>query len=396
VIHLFHYIMYGLGAYLSIYVIYTLVLILSNYILRGKDNVNREPRTHFAVMIPAHNEELLLERLLSSIAQLTYPRNMVKLFVVADNCSDATAAIGRNNGAVVLERYDNNLRGKGYAIKYALANMNLNDCDAIFVVDADSIVEASAMNALDRAIQNGARIMQCYNGLANPDESWFTRIMDVSRTLGNEVLEPAKEILGLSSHLMGNGMCFVRDVIARYGWDAFTVGEDWEYYAKLVTRGERISFVNKARVYHSESVNLKQATSQRLRWSSGRFAIAAKYGFRLLFNGVKNSSITKIDAAMPLLLPNPSLGISMTIMMLIACLVVPLPAYRNVMIGWASLLIVLQIAFFLVGVLCVKNKKMKLLAILFAPIFLIWKSGLDLLSAAGLGRKSWARTDRKL
>jgi len=95
-------------------------------------------------------------------------------------------------------------------------------------------------------------------------------------------------------------------------------------------------------------------------------------------------------------LSNQSLGISMTIMMLIACLVVPLPAYRNVMIGWASLLIVLQIAFFLVGVLCVKNKKMKLLAILFAPIFLIWKSGLDLLSAAGLGRKSWARTDRKL
>ena len=396
VIYLFHYILYGLGVYLSIYVIYTLVLILSNYFLREKDHVNREQITHFAVIIPAHNEELLLDRLLSSISQLTYPRDLVKLFVVADNCSDATAAIGRNNGAVVLERYDTNLRGKGYAIKYALANINLNDCDAIFVVDADSIVEASSMNELDRAIQNGARIMQCYNGLANPDESWFTRIMDVSRTLGNEVLEPAKEKIGLASHLMGNGMCFVRDVIAMYGWDAFTVGEDWEYYAKLVMRGERIAFVNKARVYHSESVNLKQATSQRLRWSSGRFAIAAKYGFRLLYNGVKSRSIKTIDAAMPLLLPNPSLGISLTIMMLIACLVVPPPAYRNILIGWSSLLILLQLAFFLVGILYVKDKKMKLLAILFAPIFLIWKSGLDLLSAAGIGRKSWVRTDRKL
>jgi 1,2-diacylglycerol 3-beta-glucosyltransferase len=395
-IYLFLYILFALGVYLSIYVIYTLVLILSNYFLPEKVHVMRESRTRFSVVIPAHNEELLLDRLLKSFAREEYPYDMINLFVVADNCSDETAAIGRNNGAVVLERYDPNLRGKGYAIKHALANMNFNEYDAIFVVDADSLVEASAMKELDRAIQNGARIMQCYNGLSNPDESWFTRIMDVSRTIGNEVLEPAKEKIGLTSHLMGNGMCFLKDVISKYGWDAFTVGEDWEYYAKLVMRGERIAFVNKARVYHSESVNLKQATSQRLRWSSGRFAIAAKYGLKLLYYGVKSNKIMKIDAAMPLLLPNPSLGISLTIMMLIVCLFVPLPAYRNILIGWVSLMIVLQLSFFLIGILYVKNKKTKLLAILFAPIFLIWKSGLDLLSAAGIGRKSWVRTDRKL
>jgi 1,2-diacylglycerol 3-beta-glucosyltransferase len=387
---------YGLGAYLSIYVIYTLVLILSNYFLRRKDHVMCEPRTNIIVIIPAHNEELLLERLIGSIRQQSYPHDLIKLVVVADNCSDMTADIGRDNEAVVLERYELNLRGKGYAIKCALENINLSVHDAVFIVDADSVVEASALRVLDQEIQRGARIMQCYNGLANPDESWFTRIMDVSRTLGNEVLEPAKEKLGLSSHLMGNGMCFVQDVISKYGWDAFTVGEDWEYYAKVVLQGERIAFVNKARVYHSESVNLKQATSQRLRWSSGRFAIAAKYGSRMLFNGMKSSSLLKIDAALPLLFPNPSLGISLTIMMLIVCLIVPLPTHRGILLGWYGVLGILQLAFYLCGILYVKEKIMKLLAILFAPVFMIWKSGLDLLSIAGFGRKYWVRTKRKL
>jgi len=263
-------------------------------------------------------------------------------------------------------------------------------------VDADSIVDETALKELDRAIQQGARIMQCFNGVVNPDDSWFTRLMDVSRTLGNEVLAPAKEKIGLSSNLMGNGMCFVRDVIARYGWDAFTVGEDWEYYAKVVLHGERIAFVNKARVYHRESIDLEQATSQRLRWSSGRFALAVNHGFRLLFNGMKSGSIMKIDAAMPLILPNPSLGISLTLLMLVLCLVVPLSGYENVMIGWFGLLVIIQITFFFAGVLYVNNKKIKIIAILFSPLFLVWKSGLDLLSIAGIGRKIWVRTERKL
>jgi cellulose synthase/poly-beta-1,6-N-acetylglucosamine synthase-like glycosyltransferase len=195
---------------------------------------------------------------------------------------------------------------------------------------------------------------------------------------------------------MGNGMCFVRDVIERYGWDAFTVGEDWEYYAKLVMKDERIVFANKARVYHRESVDLQQATSQRLRWSSGRFAVAAKYGTRMLFNGIKGGSVMKIDAALPLLFPNPSLGISLTILMFVIALVIPIDGYRGFSAGWFGLLIILQFAFFLVGVMYVKKRKEKLMALLFAPVFLLWKSGLDLLSVAGIGRKHWVRTERKL
>lgn len=384
------------GLYVSSYVLYNIFFILIHFMYRERITSRCPPVTTFKVLVPAHNEELLLGRVLESIRNQDYPKEMYDVLVVADNCTDNTAKIAMREGTRIIERKDDRLTGKGYAIKYGLEYLANELYDAVFVIDADSIVDQVALQEIDQAIQQGARIIQCSNGLANPDDSWFTRLMDISRTLGNEVLEPSKEIIGLSSHLMGNGMCFVRDVIEKYGWNAFSVGEDWEYYARVVLTGERVAFVNKARVYHRESVDLKQATSQRLRWSSGRFAIAAKYGTRLFYNGIKSGSIMKIDAAMPLLLPNPSLGINLTIMMLAITLVIPLSDFREYVVDWFCLLIILQLAFFLIGIVYVKDRKKKLLAIIFAPIFLVWKSCLDLLSVAGMGRKFWVRTERKL
>jgi len=139
--------------------------------------------------------------------------------------------------------------------------------------------------------------------VANQDDSWFTRILDVARTLGNEICEPAKKKLGLSSHLQGNGMCFHRDIIQKYGWDAFSIGEDWEYYAKLVNNGERIVFQKDVKIYHQESTTLKQATSQRMRWSGGRFAIIFKYGVSLFLKGLFEINFKKIEDKRPYSLP---------------------------------------------------------------------------------------------
>ena len=127
--------------------------------------------------------------------------------------------------------------------------------------------------------------------------------MNVARTLGNEMMEPAKEKLKLSSHLMGNGMCFHRSILEKYGWNAFSVGEDWEYYAKMIDEGERIAFARDARVFHQESTSFKQATSQRMRWSSGRFAVLRQYGFLLLRKGFMERNLLKIDASLPLGFP---------------------------------------------------------------------------------------------
>ena len=219
--------------------------------------------------------------------------------------------------------------------------------------------------------------------------------MSVSRIIGNEIFHSAKEKLGLSSHLMGNGMCFHRDVISKYGWDAFSVGEDWEYYAKIITEGERIAFAKDVRVYHQESTSLRQGTSQRLRWSSGRFAIVWKYGFGLLYRGVIDRNLKKIDASLPLIFPNPSLGINITLVAFALSFLFLSGTEKNAFILWFFSLLLIQFLIFVTGIIYSQNKLKTFLSLLFAPFFLIWKMTIDILSLLGFGRKKWVRTFRK-
>ncbi len=385
-----------LGIYISIYVFYCLFLLTANRVIKDRQMPRSSPETRFCILIPAHDEELLLPRLLKSLKKQDYPPELLDMLVIADNCSDKTPQVAYAFNAIVLERNDNERIGKGFAIKFALDNIDLNQYDVIFIIDADSILQSDALTNLDQAVRNGNKIMQCYNGVANPDDSWFTRLMNVSRTIGNEIFEPAKEKLHLSSHLMGNGMCFHKDIISKYGWSAFSVGEDWEYYANLIKDGERIAFAKNVRVFHQESSSLRQATPQRVRWSSGRFQIARKYGFGLLYRGFSEKSFTKISASFPLIFPNPSLGMNITVIGLILCLLLPTMTGKNVLVLWFCSLTLVHFFIFIAGIMYTKKRLKNSLSLFFAAPFLIWKLGIDIFSALGMGKKKWIRTERKL
>lgn len=385
----------GVAVYLSLYILYWLVLFSARFLIRDQPDVFRIQKTRFAIVVPAHNEELFLARLLKSIHDQDYPANLYKGIVIADNCSDRTAEIALENGARVFERVDPSNWGKGYAVKYALEKINPTEYDAVLIVDADSIVENGCLKALDHALQNGEKVIQCYNGVLNPDESWFTRLLDVSRTIGNEIIHPGKVKLGLSSYLMGNGMCFSRQTILEDGWKAFTVGEDWEYYAMLIEKGGRVSFAKEARVFHQESVSLKQATSQRMRWSSGRFAVLGKFGFRLLYRGLQERSWIKAAGSLPLIFPNPSLAMNLTLISVMASFVILPGSSRDTYIVWFAALGSCQFLIFTVGIFYTKQRWKKFLSIFIAPIFLVWKMGIDLISALGFGRGRWIRTERR-
>ena len=382
------------GIYLSGYVAYWAILLANHFLSPQPSPTPGSLRTRFAIVVPAHNEELLLARLLESARIQDYPRALFDTIVVADNCTDRTAAIAREHGVTVLERIDEAKRGKGYAIQWALESIDLSKYDAVLIVDADCTISAGSLRCLDGSIREKG-VLQCYNGVGNPDQSWFTRLLDVSRTVSNRIYSPAKQRLGLACELTGTGMCFSTRVLKTHRWDAFTVGEDWEYYAKLIQKGEAVGFEMNARILHQESSSLRQATSQRMRWSSGRFAVAWRYGFPLLVRGVAERSLAKFDAGLSLILPNPSLGMNVTLLCLGGTLLA-LPAHRLALASWFLLLALAQFGIFVVGVFYTQNKLSKLLAIFIAPAFLAWKMGIDALSILGVGRKNWTRTERKL
>jgi 1,2-diacylglycerol 3-beta-glucosyltransferase len=387
--------LWACGLYLTAYVAYQLLLYIANAVVADPPEFTPSRHRHITVVIPAHDEELLLPRLLTSLETQVYPRDRYRVTVIADNCEDGTVAAAGPFTADVLERRDAARRSKGHAIGWVLGKLDLPRTDAIVIVDGDSLVGADFVSQLNLQLERGDRVIQCYNGLANPKQTWFTRVMDVSRTIANEILHPGKRKLGLSSHLMGNGMCFATDALTAHGWQAFSAGEDWEHYAQLILSGEEVGYCRLAHVYHQESTNLSQASSQRLRWSSSRFRVLRTYGVALLVHGVRSRSVKCIDASLPLVFPNPSLGMNMTGVGLVLAAAYWTSTGAAGFLWWYFTLTFLQFLMFLIGVLYTRDRLANAISIVVAPVFLGWKMGIDILSMAGRATREFKRTERK-
>ena len=107
----------------------------------------RAPKTRFVVLVPAHNEALMLPKALRSISETDYPPALVSTLVVADNCTDETAELARKFGAAVVERSDEVNRGKGYALSAGLDRILPTRPDAVIVLDADCRLAPSARSS---------------------------------------------------------------------------------------------------------------------------------------------------------------------------------------------------------------------------------------------------------
>lgn len=351
----------------------------------------------FAVLVPAHNEELLIANLCKSLAQIYYPETAYNIFIIADNCTDNTAKICDSFPCKVLTRNDVSNRGKGQAIYWALNQISLDNYDAILIIDADNYVDCNLLAELNKLLNNGEHAIQCCNSVGNRNDSWFTQLLFVSRTINNLLYHHSKYKLGLSSYLMGNGICFTTELIKKKGWTAFSIGEDWEYYAQLLNEKIRIAFAVHAKVFHQESETLNQATSQRLRWSSGRFYVAKKLGLQLLLKGLRRRNLLLIDASLPLLLPNYSLLANLSFLSMATVLMLFQIPYRNLLLLTISLIMTGQIILFSVGVLLSGEVIQVIKAAFFAPLFFIWKFVIDIISFTGIYKeKRWIRTKRHI
>ncbi|MGV1098218.1 glycosyltransferase family 2 protein [Thiovibrio sp. JS02] len=382
--------------YLTLATVYLLGLAVAYFIVQKEEIGSEAPLNRFAILVPAHNEELLVGTLCQSLLEIDYPQEKFEIYIIADNCNDKTADICRQFAVHVLEREDPEHGGKGQALDWAIKRIDLGKYDAVFIVDADNYVDASILRELSKLLNQGEQAIQCYNAVGNRDDSWFTQLLYVSRVIGNQLYHEAKQKLGLSSYLMGNGICFKSELLRKKGWTAFSEGEDWEYYAQLVEDNLKIGFAVKAKVFHQESKSLNQATSQRLRWSSGRFAIAKTLGVRLFVKGIRERSWQIFDASFPLIFPNYSLLVNLTILSVTLSFFLPSSfSWQGGFVFLSVALLVGQFLLFIAGAFIAGSPGRIFCALLYVPVFLAWKSTIDLLTFTGLYKgKKWVRTKR--
>lgn len=261
-----------------------------------------EPARRFAFVIPARNEAPRIAALIESIHALDYPQHLVRSLVVADNCTDDTAAIARAAGGDVVERSDRRLVGKGYALAYGLAHLTA-PYDAVVFVDGDCTVNAAFLPEIAAKLDEGAQAVQAYYAMTPDRDSRAVAVRSLALTLVHYVRPLAKERLHASAGLKGSGMCFTRTLIEELGWSATGLAEDVEQHVRLLRAGHRVAFAPDAVVTGAAPDSLADAGAQHRRWEAGRASAARRHGLRLLLEGLRTRSVARADAGLELLLP---------------------------------------------------------------------------------------------
>ena len=365
-------------------------------------------RKRFVLLIPAHDEALVLGAALESLAGLEYPPEAYQAIVIADNCSDRTAEIAGQHGAITLERFDTEQIGKGYALEWALNRLlsaaqdaelqTVAAFDAIVILDADTLVAPNLLTAFETGLNAGQQAMQARYEVLNAGESWRTRLMSCALALAHIVKPLGREQLGLSDGLKGNGMCFARSVVTAVAWSGASITEDIEYTLRLCRAGVRIAFLPETAVWAQMPTTGAQSVSQRKRWEGGRYQLLTRVAPQLLGEGFRKHDRILRDRAMELIIPPFAEMFAVPVLLLLVS------GAAGLLFGWhgawglagAWAVVLLMQAGYLFGGLWVARVPAGVaFSILAAPVYIVWKLGVYVIMAVNRSAGGWKRTERR-
>ena len=270
---------------------------------RHRPSTATDRSVRFAFVVPAHNEAFGISETIASLRAVDYPRHCFRVIVIADNCSDDTAAVARTAGAQVIERHDDARRSKGFALSDVLPEV-LRDrsIDAVVVIDADTIVSSNILLLAAGRIADGERALQVRYGVRNPDDSWRTQLLAIAFACFHDVRSAGREELRLSCGLRGNGMVFTREALERAPHRAASLVEDLEHGLDLSDVGIRVAYVGGASVLAEMPKDAAASRSQRDRWERGRASFRGRARAHLRA-GMLHRDRVALDLGMDVLIP---------------------------------------------------------------------------------------------
>lgn len=273
-----------------------------------------------AVVVPAHNESNgVIPTLKDILPQL---KTGDRLIVVADNCTDDTAAVCAANGAQVLLRNEPERRGKGYAMAWAIADLKSEPPDFVLFVDADCRLQS---DFLSRSLTYCARMkrpVQALYLMTSPAGSQGSqRVAEFAWRLKNWVRPLGLHRLGRPVQLMGTGMMFPWKVISSAPLASGNIVEDLKLGLDLALSGTAACFLPAVRVTSEFAATARGVDSQRRRWIEGHLATIVGYVPRLLVASVTDRNLNALVLALDLLVPPLSLLVAITgCLVMLGCL----------------------------------------------------------------------------
>jgi cellulose synthase/poly-beta-1,6-N-acetylglucosamine synthase-like glycosyltransferase len=255
-----------------------------------------------AVLVPAHDESAGLLPTLADIRAQMRPAD--RLLVVADNCTDDTAAVAAAAGAEVIVRNDTERKGKGHALAAGLSHLELNPPDVVIIIDADCRVAETAIERLKEASATLERPVQALFFMIASDQSQInSRVAEFAWRVKNWVRPLGLNALGLPCQLMGSGMAFPWHVIRSADLESGSIVEDLKLGLDLALAGNCPKFCPFPGVTSEFPFTIEGIRTQRLRWEHGHIGTILATAPRLIFTAIAQANFNLLTLALDVSIP---------------------------------------------------------------------------------------------
>ena len=282
---------------ITIFWLYQIIISLCS-LVKIKDKPLKIKKDHrFMVIVPAHNEEAVVANLVDSLKNQNYNKELYDVYVIADNCTDNTAKVAKDAGAIVYKRFDETKKTKGYALDWFLQQKIKENApyDALIIFDADNIVHPDFIKNMNKKLCQGEDVVQGYRDIKNPTDSWVTAGYALFYWTMHRFYHLARYNLGLSPLLNGTGFMVRFDVIKPEGWKTVTLTEDIEFSLQRIIKGKKLGWATDAICYDEQPVGFKQSWSQRTRWTVGHMQCIKEYTKKLAEAAKEKGTMMNFD-----------------------------------------------------------------------------------------------------
>lgn len=270
-----------IGLLFTIAYFYQMVYLVIS-LLRGNITLPKARTRHrYAYFIAAHNEEAVIANLVRSILTQDYPSELIDCFVVADACTDRTAEVAREAGAIVYERNDLARKGKSWVMDYGFDRI-LNEYgdvhEAFFVMDADNVLSPNYTEIMNDAFDAGYLVCTSYRNSKNFDSSWISAASALWYLREARFLNNVRMMNGTSCAISGSGWLVSSKIVrGMHGWDFHTLTEDIQFSTFCSIHNIQIGYAP-AEFFDEQPVTFAASWVQRMRWTKGFYQIFFSYG----------------------------------------------------------------------------------------------------------------------